>query len=139
MDSEEVDRLNLWNIAEVRQQLHILLGPVLRNTICDPHLHLPTLASIKSMLPRSLQPTALQLSKPHHAHIDLIPSPKLRDRLIQAEEETAIGFLTDLGAVIYDTEDQGHVTIRGQSYLDETKWEFSAEFLERWSIILLDY
>jgi hypothetical protein len=36
-------------------------------------------------LPVSLQPTALQLSTPHHPWLDLFPSPQMRDNLVVLE------------------------------------------------------
>ncbi|KAL1982031.1 hypothetical protein VTN96DRAFT_1801 [Rasamsonia emersonii] len=96
------------DIAEVRRDLHERLAPVLDlSVVTDPQRHLATLAVLGPSLPAALQPTFLQLQTPHHAYIDLIPSPALRDRLIRAEFETANAFLTEVCTFVYETEDRG--------------------------------
>lgn len=127
------------DIAEVRRDLHERLAPVLDpSVVTDPQRHLATLAVLGPSLPAALQPTFLQLRTPHHAYIDLIPSPALRDRLIQAEFEAANAFLTEICTFVYETEDRGQLTIWGDDYLSEFSWEFSADVLEKWGSILTD-
>jgi hypothetical protein len=127
------------NIAAVRQDLHERLAPVLDlHILTNPQLHLTTLAALAPSLPPTLQPTFLQLHTPHHAYIDLIPSPSLRNRLIQAGFETANGFLTEVCTFVYETEDRGQLIIWGDDHLSEFAWEFSAEVLEQWRSILTE-
>lgn len=125
------------NIATVRRDLHERLAAVLdMNVLSHPQRHLSTLAALAPSLPPSLQPTLLQLQTPHHAYIDLIPSPTLRDNLIRAGFETANAFLTAACAFVYETEDLGQLTIWGQDYFNEMSWEFSEEVLKAWPGLL---
>lgn len=125
------------DIATVRRDLHMRLAPVLdMNIISNPQLHLSTLAAIGTSLPQSLQPTLLQLQTPHHAYIDLIPSPTLRDSLIQAGFAIANTFLTEVCIFVYETEDLGQLTIWGRDHLNVMSWEFSEQVLKAWPDLL---
>ncbi|KAL1962706.1 hypothetical protein VTN77DRAFT_9250 [Rasamsonia byssochlamydoides] len=127
------------DIAEVRRDLHERLAPVLDlSVVTDPQRHLTTLAALAPSLSAALQPTFLQLRTPHHAYIDLIPSPSLRDRLIRTDPDTANAFLTEVCTFVYETEDRGQLTIWGDDHLSEFAWEFSAEVLEKWGGILTE-
>lgn len=139
--SEQVDTsfclLFPQSIATVRHDLHKRLAAVLDvNVLSHPQRHLSTLAALGPSLPSSLQPTPLQLRTPHHAYIDLIPSPTLRDTLIHAGFETANAFLTAACTFVYEAEDLGQLTIWGQDYFNEMSWEFSEEVLKAWPNVL---
>jgi hypothetical protein len=138
MKSDNVKQLPpCWNISEVREHLHRFLAPVLESAMMgDSTVHLETLRWLSYFLPFALRPTTLQLTTRHHAYIDLIPSPLLRDHLIKAGDDTVIKFLTELGPVTYETKEQGPLTIWGSDYLHESGWEFSSEFLDRWKDLL---
>jgi Domain of unknown function (DUF3425) len=124
-------------IATVRRGLYLRLAPVLDlNVLTNPRLHLSTLAALGPSLPPSLRPTSLQLQRPHHAYIDLIPSPTLRDSLIRAGVDIANTFLTEVCTFVYETEDLGQLTIWGRDYLNVMSWEFSGEVLKRWPNLL---
>ncbi|KAH8697373.1 hypothetical protein BGW36DRAFT_295889 [Talaromyces proteolyticus] len=126
-----------YDIATLRRELHEQLAAVLdMNVLSHPQLHLSTLAAIGPSLPPPLRPTLLQLQTPHHAYIDLIPSPTLRDLLIQTGFETANAFLTEVCTFVYETEDLGQLTIWGQDYLNEMSWEFSEAVLKAWPGLL---
>ncbi|OKL59906.1 hypothetical protein UA08_04550 [Talaromyces atroroseus] len=125
------------DIATVRRDLHMRLSPVLDlNILTNPRLHLSALAALGPSLPPSLRPTVLQLQRPHHAYIDLIPSPTLRDSLIRAGVEIANTFLTEVCTFVYETEDLGQLTIWGRDYLNVMSWEFSEEVLKAWPNLL---
>lgn len=127
------------DIAAVRRDLHLQLAPVLDlNIISNPQLHLSTLSAIGPSLPPALQPTLLQLQTPHHAYIDLIPSPTLRDSLIQAGFAVANSFLTEVCTFVYETEDLGQLTIWGRNYLNVMSWEFSEQVLKAWPNLLTE-
>lgn len=126
------------NIREIRRSLHQLFASVIEiPIISDPHAHLSALANLSPALPYSLRPTQLQLSTPHHAYIDLIPSPTLRDRLIAIGPANCNSFLMDVCTIACDIEDNGQMTIWGEDWLNEFSWEFSAAVLERWGGWLL--
>ncbi|KIV88654.1 hypothetical protein PV10_08318 [Exophiala mesophila] len=121
------------NIREIRRSLHNMFAPLLDiPVISNPQTHLATLAALAPTLPNVLKPTHVQLTTPHHAYIDMIPSPLLRDRLIAVGPEHANSFLTEVCTIACDIEDTGQMTIWGEDWLNEFSWEFSAPVLERW-------
>jgi len=126
------------NIREIRRSLHQLFTPIIDiPIISDPQAHLNALASLSPALPYSLKPTQLQLTTPHHAYVDLIPSPALRDRLIAIGPANCNTFLMEVCTIACDIEDSGQMTIWGEDWLNEFSWEFSAAVLERWGGWLL--
>lgn len=126
------------NIREIRRTLHQLFNPIIDiSVISDPQAHLSALAQLAPGLPYSLKPTQLQLSTPHHAYIDLIPSPTLRDRLIAIGPANCNTFLMEVCTIACEIEDSGQMTIWGEDWLNEFSWEFSAAVLERWGGWLL--
>lgn len=126
------------NIIDIRRQLHRLFAPILEiPIISNPQNHLSTLAALAPTLPPSLKPTDLQLATPHHAYIDMIPSPNLRDRLIAIGPANSNTFMTQVCTIALDIEDTGQMTIWGEDWLNEFSWEFSAPVLERWGGWLL--
>jgi hypothetical protein len=126
------------NIADIRRHLHLLFAPILDiAVISNPQSHLATLAALAPNLPSQLKPTGLQLQTPHHAYIDMIPSPSLRDRLIAVGPANSNSFMTQVCTIACDIEDTGQMTIWGEHWLNEFSWEFSAPVLERWGSWLL--
>lgn len=126
------------SIREIRRSLHHMFAPLLEiPVISNPQTHLATLAALEPTLPTSLKPTQLQLSTPHHAYIDMVPSPTLRDRLIAVGPANANTFLTETCTMVCDIKDTGQMTIWGEDWLNEFSWEFSATVLERWGGWLL--
>jgi hypothetical protein len=126
------------NIGEVRRSLHVMFAPILEiAVISSPQNHLATLAALAPTLPAQLKPTALQLQSPHHAYIDMIPSPSLRDRLIAVGPANSNTFMTQACTIACDIEDTGQMIVWGEDWLNEFAWEFSAAVLERWGGWLL--
>lgn len=110
-----------------------MFAPILEiPVISNPQTHLATLAALSPSLPSALRPTQAQLTTPHHAFIDMIPSAVLRDRLIAIGPEHANTFLTEACTMTCEIEDTGQMTIWGEDWLNEFSWEFSAAVLERW-------
>ncbi|KAK2750504.1 hypothetical protein FQN55_002104 [Onygenales sp. PD_40] len=126
------------DIQQIRSYLQVLFQPVLEvNSFNDPQRHLTLLSALAPSLPSQLVPTELQLSTPHNAYIDLIPSPSLRNSLIEAGCATAAAFLAQVCTFACDIEDHGQVIIWGEDFLNEISWEFSAAVLEQWGGWLL--
>ena len=126
------------NILEIRRTLHRLFAPLLDMTvISNPQNHLATLAAMAPSLPSALKPTNLQLTTPHHAYIDMIPSPVLRDRLITLGPANSNTFMMQVCTPICEIEDTEQIIIWGEDWLNEFAWEFSAPVLERWGGWLL--
>ncbi|KAL6242041.1 hypothetical protein RBB50_010952 [Rhinocladiella similis] len=126
------------NIREIRRNLHAMFSPLLEiPVISNPQTHLATLAALESTLPSPLKPTPLQLSTPHHAYIDMLPSPSLRDRLITVGPANANSFLTEVCTIACDIEDTGQMIVWGEDWLSEFSWEFSPSVFERWGSFVL--
>ncbi|KAK5073727.1 hypothetical protein LTS08_002175 [Lithohypha guttulata] len=126
------------NIREIRRSLHQLFSSIIDiPIISDPQAHLTALVSLAPSLPYALKPTQLQLTTPHHAYIDLIPSPSLRDRLIAIGPANCNTFLMEVCTIACEIEDNGQMTVWGEDWLNEFSWEFSAAVLERWGGWLL--
>ncbi|KAJ9607515.1 hypothetical protein H2200_007593 [Cladophialophora chaetospira] len=126
------------NVREIRRTLHQIFAPLLEiHVISNPQAHLATLAAMEPTLPSSLKPSQLQLTTPHHAYIDMLPSPSLRDRLIAIGPGNANKFLTEACTIVCDVEDTGQMIIWGEDYLNEFSWEFSANVLGQWGNWLL--
>jgi hypothetical protein len=126
------------NIREIRRSLHHTFAPLLEiHVISNPQTHLATLAAMDPNLPGALKPSQLQLTTPHHAYIDMLPSPSLRDRLIAIGPANANSFLTEACTIVCDVEDTGQMIVWGEDWLNEFSWEFSSSVLERWGGWLL--
>lgn len=126
------------NIKEIRRSLHGLFSPLLDiPVISNPQAHLATLQVMQPTLPTALKATQLQLTTPHHAYIDLIPSPSLRDRLIAVGPANANSFLMEVCTIACEIEDTGQMIVWGEDWLNEFSWEFSAPVLERYGAWLL--
>lgn len=126
------------NIGEIRRSLHVMFAPILEiGVISSPQNHLATLRALAPTLPPQLKPSQLQLQTPHHAYIDMIPSPSLRDRLIAVGPANSNTFMTQACTIACDIEDTGQMIVWGEDWLNEFAWEFSAAVLERWGGWLL--
>ncbi|KAL6819138.1 hypothetical protein V8C40DRAFT_252566 [Trichoderma camerunense] len=91
-------------------------------------------------LPKSLAPTALQRSIPHHPWIDILPYPQMRDNLLRLES----GVSTTMEKRHYDADSLCHWmvgldTCQKESGLilwgdpwDLASWEVTTEFLNEW-------
>lgn len=110
--------------------------------LSDPSLaqssekHLATLKAMSNSLPTSFKPTKAQLSTPHYYGIDLIASPSLRDKLIEAGSDVARSFLDEFGSFLGEAEESGQLTVWGDDFDNEMAWEFSGVILERWGWLL---
>lgn len=126
------------SIPEIRRSLHLLFSPLLEISVTShPQNHLAALAALVPTLPLQLRPTELQLRTPHHAYIDMIPSPTLRDRLITVGPANSNTFMSEVCTIACEIEDTGQLTIWGGDWLNEISWEFSEHVLERWGGWLL--
>lgn len=102
----------------------------------NPERHLAVLRSLSDSLPSVLKPSKAQLETPHYWGIDMIASPSLRERLLQAGSDAARGFITEIGITGTEREDVGQLIIWGDDPLNEMSWEFSQPILERWGWLL---
>ncbi|PKK45945.1 hypothetical protein CI102_9126, partial [Trichoderma harzianum] len=82
-------------------------------------------------LAKSLPPTALQRSIPHHPWIDILPYPQIRDNLLRLES----GVSTTMEKRQYDADSLCHwmsgLILWGDPW-DLASWEVTAEFLNEW-------
>jgi hypothetical protein len=81
----------------VRAHLRELFSPLLDpNVHSVPALHLSALAQLAPMLPKALRPTDLQLQRPHYFGVDFLPSPTLRDALINYGDDVSRNFVLEV-------------------------------------------
>ncbi|KAF3311855.1 hypothetical protein TWF173_007942 [Orbilia oligospora] len=100
-------------------------------------------SSLHRDLPSDLQPTAVQLKTPHHPVLDILPWPKVRDRLIttfsmeesmwpvhQSEKLTLWRLVSDMD----NAEEDGleGVRINGSDAFDGSGWEVGQGFFSVW-------
>jgi len=115
--------------AEILELFRPLLSDPSISTAPDRHLII--LRSMSESLPGALKPTKSQLETPHYYGIDLLPSPSLRDRLLQTTADVAQSFVAEIG-ITGEREDTGQLIIWGDDALNEMSWELSPATLERW-------
>ena len=93
-------------------------------------------------LPANLQPTASQATVPHHPVLDLLPWPRVRDRIIgvlslpeAARPPAAAGELA-LIQFSYDMEDGAEgMRVWGGDIYDPAAWEVGQVFFQQWWFI----
>ncbi|KAJ5602266.1 hypothetical protein N7510_011800 [Penicillium lagena] len=84
-------------------------------------------------LPPSLEPTALQLSTPHHPWLDLFPSPQMRNNLIVLEPFVdEYGLCEDLCS---STEGTAGILVWKDPW-DPTGWEVTSSFMSIWGLVV---
>lgn len=89
-------------------------------------------------LPIALQPTAIQLSVPHHPWLDLLPIPQMRDNLILAgdfEEETQL--CLDMKGDGTPQSASSGIIVWSDPW-DPAGWEVTEPFARYWSWVIRD-
>ena len=127
-----------YDRSKARAEIMEMFQPLLSDpsVTSSSERHLLALRSLADSLPAVLKPTKMQLEKAHYVGIDLIPSPSLRDRLVNVTAEIAQNFINDVGINGGEHEDMGQLIIWGDDALNEVSWEFSQTTLERWGWLL---
>jgi hypothetical protein len=130
--------LTQYDRSRLRREMTALFAPMLTNpgALSTPHAHLSTLRALAPTLPAPLKPTKLQLSVAHHYGVDMLPSPALRDTLINAGAEVGESFVRAIGSCGIEAEDVGQLVVWGDDALNEMSWEFSREVLTQWGWLL---
>lgn len=123
---------------KARAEINQIFRPLYSDSsiIANPERHLAVLRSLSDSLPSVLKPSKAQLETPHYWGIDMIASPSLRERLLQAGSDAAQGFIAEIGVTGLEREDVGQLIIWGDDPLNEMSWEFSQSILERWGWLL---
>ncbi|TVY28111.1 hypothetical protein LHYA1_G002733 [Lachnellula hyalina] len=123
---------------KARAEINQIFRPLYSDSsiITNPEKHLAVLRSLSDSLPSVLKPSKAQLETPHYWGIDMIASPSLRERLLQAGSDAAQGFIVEIGITGLEREDVGQLIIWGDDPLNEMSWEFSQAILERWGWLL---
>ncbi|KAL6405227.1 hypothetical protein AUP68_12071 [Ilyonectria robusta] len=97
-------------------------------------------AGMAAQYPRSLTPTMLQLSTPHHPWIDLLPWPKLRDRIIYlcyiTEEMDDDDLCLDMAEFDAPRDRESVSLIVWGEPWDSRGWEVTVPFLRKWGWLL---
>jgi hypothetical protein len=140
MPSQESSMVVLvpYDRFKIRDYLRDLFAPIFDPAVHSlPAAHIETLKALSPMLPKQLTPTELQLRQPHFYQIDILPSPSLRDRLIQYGDDVARGFMKEVYAIDSHSElGISQITVWGEDPLNEMAWEISQPMLERWGFLL---
>lgn len=91
---------------------------------------------LEHLLPRSLQPTAIQRSISHHPWLDLLPVPQMRDNLIRAGEEyDETQLCLDMkGHKSVHTGSKGIIVWRDP--WDPAGWEVTEAFARSWGWVI---
>ena len=83
-------------------------------------------------MPRSLRPTRLQTEIEHHPWIDLLPSAKMRDNLIQATDKYDEDELCNaLLGFSPNSKGKTGMVVWAEAW-SPTAWEFTEEFIHCW-------
>ncbi|ORY59760.1 uncharacterized protein BCR38DRAFT_460406 [Pseudomassariella vexata] len=108
-------------------------------TACSAILHQGTLPPAAGSIPPSLQPTRIQREVPHDLWIDIVPIAQLRDNLMMNTGKFDTDDLCDdmIGGLYeghYDAQARGLIVWRDP--WDESGWEISDGFAEKWDFLL---
>ncbi|KAH8592469.1 hypothetical protein B0O99DRAFT_517475 [Bisporella sp. PMI_857] len=127
-----------YEVGKARAEIMKLFQPLYSDAsiMLSADQHLRALQSLSDNLPEVLKPTRAQLEKAHFVGIDYVPSPALRDRLLNVPSEVAQGFLDEIGFNGENGKDAGQLIIWGDNALNEMSWEFSQPILKRWRWLL---
>ncbi|KAL7794462.1 hypothetical protein V8C37DRAFT_70244 [Trichoderma ceciliae] len=108
--------------------------------------HLSADSISPTCLPRSLAPTALQKSTPHHPWLDILPFPQMRDNLLRLESNTTTTTTTSttMDKPRYDADSLCHWMVGLDADQKEAglilwgdpwnlaAWEVTADFFRKW-------
>lgn len=94
---------------------------------------------VEQSLPENLLPTHLQLSFEHHPWTDLLPSPRLRDNILEGVMTETLDedeLCCDLFSVVSSRQlDEAFLIVWGDA-ADVYCWEVSVGFLKKWGWLL---
>lgn len=113
------------------------MSPFFRSITAQDKPHDLVASTLDPTVPVHLQPTMAQILVPHHASLDLIPLPLLRDRVIMMS--FAMPDLFDLWDLKLDIYDRNALVYRptgpdeGQSW-DQNSWKATSWFLQKWCL-----
>ena len=98
-----------------------------------------------SAIPANLRPTLAQIMIPHHAYIDLLPFPLLRERAIMLSAalpsrfnlwELKLDIYVRNAMVCWQRKDGGGSQIGGCQPWDMKSWEVAPWFLAKWCVVV---
>lgn len=87
-------------------------------------------------IPRSLRPTQVQLSIPHHPWLDVFPFPSMRDNLISSSDHFDDEDLCRDLMGFWDTHDSRATLLVWGTPHDPRNWEVTPGFLAKWGWLL---
>lgn len=138
-----VTRLNTFD-ALARNALMLRIPPEYLETDEHPSLfnhqgpH-PYVAGQPS-LPTDLRPTSLQKITTHYSWLDLFPIPKMRDNILRGiksgvYDEDVLCDVLCCDLLKFDNDTNAAFVVWSESW-DAAGWEFGAEFLAKWGVLL---
>ena len=122
-------------IARRLNMSHLIWSLTSTSPFSDPSLALTRF----DHLPQNLRPTVAQMTQPHHPVIDLLPWPKVRDKLIMMfsqpieQRPPSAASPSALVELVYDIEDSAEgVRIWGDDPYSDQSWEVGEKVFSNW-------
>lgn len=133
--------LNRLNVLRAAYQNGVAVGMTVE-WMCNDHaisifnLARPQLS--EDSVPRSLRPTLLQRTVPHHPWLDIFPFPQFRDNLIHAGDSLDSHDLCHDLTAFWDTRcSNARMLVWGTPW-DPKNWEVTEDFARKWQLFLYD-
>ncbi|TVY77941.1 hypothetical protein Focb16_v008150 [Fusarium oxysporum f. sp. cubense] len=103
------------------------------------HRHVVDDAKMHGSIPLSLQPTYLQLTTSHHAWVDILPFPEMRDNILRRNEDSydKKELCRDLRGFQDVAKGLGGMIIWGEAW-DCRAWEVTESFASKWAWVIRD-
>ncbi|KAJ5220627.1 uncharacterized protein N7469_009514 [Penicillium citrinum] len=89
-------------------------------------------------IPSCLKPTFIQLHIPHHPWLDFFPFPRMRDRMILAEDTFDDDDLCHDLMAFWDTRNTAATLLVWGNSWDAQNWEVTENFARKWKWLLPD-
>ena len=131
-----------FNLDQLSNCSRPYMSPFYRSIAAQDHPQDLVASTFNSSIPIHLQPTMAQIMIPHHASLDLIPIPLLRERAIMKSFAMPNDFnLWDLKLDVYT---RHALVVRRRAAgtcqpWDQKNWEAMPWFVRKWSITCLLY
>lgn len=127
-----------FDLDQLTDCTQLYMSPFYRCIAAQDHPQDLVASTFNSSIPMHLQPTMAQILIPHHASLDLIPMPLLRERAIMKSFAMPNDFnLWDLKLDIYTRHAvvvRRHRPAGTSQPWDQKNWEAMPWFLKKWSM-----
>ncbi|KAE8379854.1 hypothetical protein BDV26DRAFT_280056 [Aspergillus bertholletiae] len=131
--------LSRLNVLRAAYQNVVAIGMTVEWMCGDSTISIFSLASpqlCEDGIPRSLRPTPLQRTVPHHPWLDVFPVPQLRDNLIRAGKDLDDDELCHDLTAFWDTRSSNATMLVWGTPWDPENWEVTEDFARKWRFFL---